>query len=278
MTREKLAIFPDLNPPMTGLICLLAVILLLHHYANKQSGKLWLVLSVVVFLSGYTILMGVRLIIFCLFLILLVFIFRRISSTIYRAASAGVFILATVLSLVFIPSLHYKWKELVDFSPKNRIQLDTDASLGKSWGGTSIRIAIWQCSEDIIKRHWMFGVGTGDVQDSLQVAYADRKFYFAAYYNRYNAHNEYLEMWLANGLPGILIYVLCLCVPLAMHIKEHNALDYVLFLSLILVISFTESFLNVNKGTIWYSFFNSIFGFAYLRPGLNAGSNIKVPK
>jgi O-antigen ligase len=185
------------------------------------------------------------------------------------------FVLATILSLLFIPSLQYKWKELVNFSQQNRIQLDKDASLGKSWGGTSIRIAIWQCSEDIINRHWLFGVGTGDVQDSLQAAYKHRKFYFAALYNKYNAHNQYLEMWLANGLPGLLIYILCIFVPLVMHIRERNALDYVLFLLLILVISFTESFLNVNKGTIWYSLFNSIFGFAYLKPALKPETTIK---
>jgi O-antigen ligase len=266
LTREWLAIYRDLNPPMTGLICLLAIILSLHHYYEISNRQKVLVVLVVAFLSIYTILLGVRLIIFCLFLILLVFIFRYISTLAYRLLLAGGFILATAASLFFIPSLNRKWKELVDFSPQNTIVLDQDSSLGRQWGGKSIRFAIWQCSEDVIRKHWLWGVGTGDVQDSLQAAYANRKFYFAAHYNKYNAHNQYLEMWLANGLPGLLIYVLCLVLPLVRQLRNISALDYTLFLCLIIVMSFTETFLNVNKGTIWYSFFNSIFGFFYLRP------------
>jgi O-antigen ligase len=265
LTREQLAIFPDLNPPMTGLICLLAIILLLHHYYDGTRKSMLPVITAVTFLASYTILMGVRLLIFCLFIILLVFIIRYIHSIVYKITLAGAFIFVTALSLVFIPSLNRKWKELVDFSPQNTITLDKDSSLGKSWGGKSIRIAIWDCSTDIIRRNWLFGVGTGDVQDSLQAAYMNRKFYFAAFHNRYNAHNQYLEMWLANGLPGLIIYILCLVVPLVMHARNGTALDYVLFLCLVIMISFTETFLNVNKGIIWYSFFNSIFGFAYLQ-------------
>ena len=264
VTREQLTIFRDLNPPMTGLICLLSIIFLLHHYFKGSRLQRIAIIMVVAFLSVYTILLGVRLIILCLFIILLVFIFRYISSVALRLSVAGVFILLAGLSVIFIPSLNRKWQELIDFSPENRIVLDKDASLGREWGGKSIRLAIWQCSEDILRHHWLIGVGTGDVQDSLQAAYTKRKFYFAAFHNRYNAHNQYLEMWLANGIPGLLIYVLCLVVPLVRHIRNPSAMDYCLFLGLIIVMSFTETFLNVNKGTIWYSFFNSIFGFAYL--------------
>ena len=266
ISREALTIFPDLNPPMTAILCLLAVIILLHNYDNDDRKWAMPVVSIVVFLSGYTILLGVRLVIFCLFLILLVFILRYISSLFFRVLLGGIFIFVTVLSFLFIPGLNRKWKEAFDFSAQNTIELDKDASLGRTWGGKSIRFAIWECSGDILKRHWLTGVGTGDVQDSLQAAYANRKFYFAAFHNKYNAHNQYLEMWLANGLPGLLIYALCLAVPLVMHIRQASAIDYSLFLCLILVMSFTETFLNVNKGTIMYSLFNSIFGFAYLAP------------
>ncbi|HYJ37497.1 MAG TPA: O-antigen ligase family protein [Chitinophagaceae bacterium] len=266
ISREALTIFPDLNPPMTGILCLLAVIILLHDYNNNDRKWTIPVVSVVVFLSGYTILLGVRLVIFCLFLILLIFIFRYISSLFFRVLLGGIFIFVTVLSFIFIPGLNRKWREAFDFSAQNTIELDKDASLGRPWGGKSIRFAIWECSGDILKKHWLTGVGTGDVQDSLQAAYANRKFYFAAFHNKYNAHNQYLEMWLANGLAGILIFILCLAVPLVMHIRQASAMDYSLFLCLILVMSITESFLNVNKGTIMYSLFNSIFGFAYLAP------------
>jgi hypothetical protein len=42
---------------------------------------------------------------------------------------------------------------------------------------------------------------------------------------------------------------------------------YLLFLLLFSVIGISESVLEVNKGIIWYSFFNSIFAFGYLKSG-----------
>ena len=265
MTKEGLMLFPDLNPPMTGLLCIIAIIILLHHLRDLTIRYRVAAIAIVAFLTVYMILLGVRLEIICLFAILLFFIFTYIHSALFRIVLAASFLLAIILSVLFIPALNGKWKELFDFSPQNTIVLDKDASLGRSWGGKSIRLAIWQCSKDVIKRNWLTGVGTGDVQDSLQAAYVSRKFYFAAYHNKYNAHNEYLEMWLANGLPGLLIYVSCLIIPLLMFGGKASALEYTLFLCLLLVMSFTETYLNVNKGTILYSFFNSIFGFACLR-------------
>jgi len=272
MTREGLMLFADLNPPMTGLLCIIAIIILLHHIRELSVRYRVTAMAIVAFLTIYMILLGVRLEVICLFVLLVFFIFRYIRSTVIRILLASGFVLATAISLLFIPALNRKWKELVDFSPQNTIVLDKDSSLGRSWGGKSIRLAIWQCSKDVIKRNWLTGVGTGDVQDSLQAAYAQRKFYFAAYHNKYNAHNEYLEMWLANGLPGLLIYVSCLVIPLLMFGGKASALDYTLFICLLLVMSFTETFLNVNKGVILYSFFNSIFGFAYFTTGVRPTS------
>ena len=272
MTREGLMLFADLNPPMTGLLCIIAIIILLHHIRELSVRYRVTAMAIVAFLTIYMILLGVRLEVICLFVLLVFFIFRYIRSTVIRILLASGFVLATAISLLFIPALNRKWKELVDFSPQNTIVLDKDSSLGRSWGGKSIRLAIWQCSKDVIKRNWLTGVGTGDVQDSLQAAYAQRKFYFAAYHNKYNAHNEYLEMWLANGLPGLLIYVSCLVIPLFMFGGKASALGYTLFICLLLVMSFTETFLNVNKGVILYSFFNSIFGFAYFTTGVRPTS------
>src|SRR2546421_11784417 len=162
-------------------------------------------------------LLSVRLIIFCLLFIVLVFIFRYLSSPFLRLACIILLFVVTTLSVVFIPTLKQQWIELTDFSGNTRIALDKDASLGKSWGGKSIRVAIWQCSMDIVNRHWLLGVGTGDVQDSLQAAYEKRKFYFASRFNRYNVHNQLLELWIGNGLPGLLIYLLCLVVPMLVY-------------------------------------------------------------
>jgi len=100
----------------------------------------------------------------------------------------------------------------------------------------------------------------------LQKAYENRKFYFASMYNRYNAHNEYLQITLANGIPGLLILLSCIFYPLLNYRKKFSGNIYFLFLLLFAVVAITESILEVNKGIIWYSFLNSIFAFGHLKP------------
>ena len=173
---------------------------------------------------------------------------------------AGLAVL-TIITGVTITPLKKQWSELFDFSGKASIVLDADSSLIRPWRGKAIRVAIWKCSGDIIKRHWLTGVGTGDVQDSLQQVYEDRKFYFASRYNRYNAHNQYLQSAISHGIAGTLLFVLCIAVPLYQNRRNYSKSIYPLFLVLFSITAITESVLEINKGVVLYSFFNSIFAF-----------------
>jgi O-antigen ligase len=265
LNKEQLMVFPDMNPPVTGLFCLLAIVFLLSpRYRPPVSGVVRIV--AVALISGFVMLLSVRLIAFCLLMVLLIFAFIYIKSTVSRVGFVLALMVFTAISIFSIPTLNRQWKELVDVSGESKIALDQDSSLGRAWGGKSIRLALWTCSLDIIERNWLFGVGTGDVQDSLQASYEKRKFYFASQYNRYNAHNQSIELWIGNGLPGVFLFILCMALPVAWFYKKSAALEYFLFLALAFTISMTETLLNVNKGIIWYSFFNSIFAFIYLNP------------
>ena len=161
------------------------------------------------------------------------------------------------------PFLNRQWNELTDFSSQNTIQLDKDASLGRSWGGKQLRLAIWKCSMDVIRRNWLSGVGTGDAQDSLQAAYEQRKFYFASRYNRYNTHNQYLQEFVTYGIVGLLIFVACLAGPFFVKFSFSQKQFYWIFLLAFALACITDTPLDLNKGIIWYAFFNSLIFFTY---------------
>jgi O-antigen ligase len=198
-------------------------------------------------------------------LIVLFYVWKILKNNLYKVLfTLGLFLLI-LMSGIFIPSLNRQWKELVDFSKENTIILDKDASLERSWGGKTLRLAIWQCSFDVLKKHWLWGVGTGDVQDNLQQAYEDRKFYFASRYNYYNAHNQYLQYGIGFGIPGILLFTLSILYPLVIFSGKNQNLLYLLFLAIFGITALTESVLEINKGIVWYSFFNSIFAFTSLK-------------
>jgi len=265
LTGDHILLFHVVRPVTMGLFCLLALIFAferLNESSAKSKGSLYALIGLMTLMI---LLLSIRLIIACWFLIVFYYLLTIIKQRLYKIFSVSIAILLLIVSSFIIPTAKKQWKELFDFSSTSTIALDKDSSLGRSWRGKALRVAIWKCSADVLKKHWLTGVGTGDVQDSLQKTYENRKFYFASMYNRYNAHNEYLQILLATGLPGLLILLSCILYPLLNYRKKFSGNIYLLFLLLFAVVGMSESILEVNKGIIWYSFFNSIFAFGYLK-------------
>jgi len=264
-TNHDLVIFEDTQPYTVGLYCLTGIILIVYNKQVKQVLRKNLQYFLITLFSTVVFLISVRLIVACWMLIALIFILDHIKSVFYRIVAGIIIICIVFVAVATIPALNRQWKELSARGNENVIILDQDASLGKSWGGKAIRLAIWSCSKDILQNNWLVGVGTGDVQDNLQLAYEKRKFYFASRYNRYNAHNQYLQLWIANGIASTLLLMGCLIIPLfLLYRKNRLKSPYTFFLVFSALIFFTESIFDTNKGIIWYSLFNSIFAFTYL--------------
>ncbi len=265
LTGDRILLFHVVRPVVMGLFCLLAMIIAFEKLTASSAKTKRLLYAFIGLMTLMTFLLSVRLIIACWLLILFYYFFVIIKQWLYRIILITIALVLLIISTIAIPTAKNQWNELFDFSGQSTIVLDKDSSLGRGWSGKALRIAIWKCSADMLKKHWVTGVGTGDVQDSLQKAYENRKFYFASMYNRYNAHNEYLQVTLANGLPGLLILLSCIFYPLFHYREKFSGNIYFLFLLLFAVAGITESLLEVNKGIIWYSFFNSIFAFGYLK-------------
>jgi O-antigen ligase len=235
-------------PYLFGLFCLTATLLVLSGEV-KFSSKVTRFLLVALW-SVPVFLIGVRTIEIC-------WVLQKISSI------ATVLVIALAAS-VFVTPLRKQWQEILQPGAQNDIPLDRDASLGRAWGGKAIRVAIWQCSKSIVKENWLVGVGTGDAQDSLQQAYENRQFYFASRYNRYNAHNQYLQILIAFGILGLFVFISSLITPLFYLVRTKTGMYYLVFLILLAVIGMSEVLLDTSKGVMWYSFFNSIFAFTIL--------------
>ena len=265
LTREGILLFHVVRPVVMGLFCLLAMIIAFEKLTSSSAKAKGLLYTFIGLMTLMIFLLSIRLTIACWLFIVSYYFLSIVKHKLYRIFLIPIAILLLIISAFTIPTVKNQWNELFDFSGSATIVLDKDSSLGRSWSGKALRVAIWKCSADILKTHWLAGVGTGDVQDSLQQTYENRKFYFASMYNRYNAHNQYLQITLANGLTGLLILLSCIFYPLLYYRKKFSGNIYFLFLLLFAVISITESLLEVNKGIIWYSFFNSIFAFGYLK-------------
>jgi O-antigen ligase len=71
---------------------------------------------------------------------------------------------------------------------------------------------------------------------------------------------------LAYGIAGFVLFVACLLVPLFRFTGDADKQLYTLFLLSFFIICLTESILEISKGIVYYSFFNSIF--AFVQPGM----------
>jgi len=266
----ELVALKDMPPVILAVYCLFSVIFLLDSFyearQKKMSFRYTMIpdLVMLIFLSFFLLLLSNRSTLILLAVAVFYYCFKMIRS---KTGLALLFILlaAVFMAALFLnPSLQRQWKEMFDFSKSNAIILDADQSLGRSWGGKTLRLAIWKCSMDIIEIHWLTGVGTGDTQAALQEAYENRQFYFASRHNRYNAHNQYIQHTLSHGILGLFILISCIALPLTRLFRDKENRLYIFFLCCFAFICITESVLELNKGIIWYCYFNAILLFKSL--------------
>jgi O-antigen ligase len=124
---------------------------------------------------------------------------------------------------------------------------------------SAVRILVWKATRNIISKNLLLGVGTGDAKDALMEEY-QKEVLTGAYEHKLNAHNEYLQVFVALGLIGFLVFMSSLIGPLIHAFKYSNAL-YFLFLLIIMLSFVTESMLETQAGVMFYAFFNSVLCF-----------------
>ena len=276
-----MVILKDMSPFILGLYCLLSILYLLGAvYKGTFKGRERTIYVVLLLsLSAFLFLLGNRNVLFSWIVVVIFFLMMYIMGRRLRFLLFALMLVALGGAAIINPSLHRQLRDLTDFSSGNVIQLDSDKSLGRGWGGKALRLAIWTCSMDIIKAHPLTGVGTGDVQDSLQAAYERRQFYFASRYNTYNAHNQFIQETIAYGIAGFILFAAGLLIPLTRYFRslrsngvEHYRQLYCLFLISFFIICITESILEISKGIVFYSLFNSIFAFVLTSQPLKKSS------
>lgn len=265
LTYQNLSIYKHSHPYFLGMLCLFSIAILFEKESSATMPHKTMRLLLAGLFSTFLFLLTLRLFILLLLLLTVFLIFRRIGSTRKIVLYTSTILITAALAILLIPSLQSKFTEAIVPDAAHSIPLDTDGSLGKSWGGKAIRLAIWECSLDVIREHPVWGVGTGDAQEALQLAYEKRMFYFASRYNRYNTHNQYLQLLVGNGIPALLAFLAALLFPLKIFMKRNDTGTYTLFILLISAICITEAILDANKGIVLYSFFNSLFAFNLLK-------------
>jgi len=139
----------------------------------------------------------------------------------------------------------------------NTITTLNESSMRSDTSSTSERLVIWKTSWEIIKQHFIFGVGTGDVKDELLKKYKEKNL-LVLFEHKLNTHNQYLETFIALGIIGFLAILAMLILAGIQAIRTGNFL-YFVFIILFGFNILVESMLEIQAGVVFFAFFNSFF-------------------
>jgi len=120
-----------------------------------------------------------------------------------------------------------------------------------------MRLYFWKAAIHVIKNNVLFGIGTGDVQSELNIAYIETKTPLSTeWYKR--PHNQFLTVTVALGIFGLIVFIFSLIYPLIILRKKLHLLYWPFFI--MAVISFLiEDTLETQAGLTFFAFFNVLF-------------------
>ncbi len=132
---------------------------------------------------------------------------------------------------------------------------ELDGFLYGTVNGSSLaqRILYFKTGLHIAKENLAFGVGTGDLKLAFSKQYELENSPLAPEY-RLRAHNQYLSILIAFGLPGLILFLTCLLLP-AYYSPPTNRNHFIAFLTIALVSFLSEDTLETQAGVSFFIFF-----------------------
>jgi O-antigen ligase len=137
--------------------------------------------------------------------------------------------------------------------------------------GTDSRLVTWSASIHAIQQHPFIGVGPGDVHDILNTYYEEHG-HTVALELEFNAHNQFLQSWVAKGIGGILL-VLAMIVFGLMKIRKEVKTIVIGFFATVCITMLIESIFETQSGVVFFCFFACFF-YSIKRIGSNTKQKI----
>jgi len=215
---------------------------------KRRITKVCLIVCMLVLLAGLVQLGSRAALISFLFIVNFVFPFAvaKKNRLVFFVASIS---LTTALCLFIYSNSNFRMRFLNE--------LKTDLAASSEMYITDSRMERWDVAFELVEAAPLTGYGTGEEKVLLKEKYFQHKLY-DAYLNNLNAHNQYISFLLMGGILALVVYLLTLGYGLKRAILSGNIV-FISFMILLIVVSFSENFLERNKGIFFYGFFFSLF-------------------
>ncbi|KJS05599.1 MAG: hypothetical protein VR77_07860 [Flavobacteriales bacterium BRH_c54] len=249
---------PFIHPSYLSMYINMAVAWVLYqNYNGKKVFTNAFIVDklLVLYLFAITFLLASKSGIFLFIIIVFVYLcleFYKNRKMIHFAVGSLIILLSFIALSYFSPKNFDRIIHLIETINSNDIENNSNES-------SSLRLHLWSTSNEVIKKSFLVGYGTGDGKDVLNKALEEKEI-TNAFKNKLNAHNAFYEIFLKLGVVGFVVLLLNIIFPSFIAFKQNNVLY--LFLVIILVFNFSfESMLETKAGVIFYAFFNSLIFF-----------------
>ncbi len=244
------------HPSYLSMYAIFSVFIAAEAFLDKSVKEIhkvfWSVVLVCLLISVY--LLASRAEILAAFIATLVYLLFKLRIRSVKKTIGFLTIIGLIIFFILIPVFKSNPRFSSYFDEQSKEELSSKI-LEES------RLTIWKSSLILIKNNFIFGVGTGDIQDELNKEYSLIPGNNLAIQNNLNAHNQYLEVQLENGLIGTILFLSVFGLMVYIALKEKNTL-YLIFVIIVFISFMFETMLNRLGGVAFYS----LFSFLLLKP------------
>ncbi|MGO3706429.1 MAG: O-antigen ligase family protein [Mesonia hippocampi] len=247
---DKLALLLDKHTTYYSLYCVIALVYFVYDMLYlKRTNKFLSLLGIVVLLV-FIYLLSARIAILALLLVAIYFIKIQITQKRQKVFLSLIVITALLSTLLFSSNYVARFESISENPDKitENNELNT-------------RLVHWKSALETLKPiNYLIGKGTGDGKENLYNQYLKNDF-LVGYKNKYNAHNEYIELLMSNGFIGVFSYIILLLTALVYAIRMNDIFG-ILIVLLFFMYGITESILERQSGILIVALLCSIIHFS----------------
>ncbi len=133
------------------------------------------------------------------------------------------------------------------------------------------RIELWQTGISLAKENLITGVGTGDLKNEFAGQLEKQGSSLTG--TPLRTHNQYITILITFGLPGLLLFLLAIVMPLIIRRKTIDIV-FAAFLVIVLSSMFVEDTLETQVGVSFFVFFFSLYIFQDTSAANTSESNV----
>lgn len=215
----------------------------LFNLINIKNNKILYIENIYYFIcfvinSLFLILLSSRGVLISLLFSFLLFTFFKIKKIKYRLS------IILLFSIIMLSLFQYnrRMKELINFD--TYIKLDSNYS-------NSYRFQTYKCGYKLLKENFITGYGVGNVQLKLNDCYNENG--LKSMRDKYNTHNQYLDIILKTGIVGFSLFLFFLIYNFLIAINSKNTL-FIIISIFYCIVFLTENILLRQSGVILFYF------------------------